>query len=553
MGPFPFEEPVSMSNWARSRTVGSRRLQPAEGVKANDSGQVRVEVAVLVAVTLACLLPFVARPLHIDDPLFVWCARHIAAHPLDFYGFKVNWGRTPEPMYVVTQNPPLTCYWLALAGRVFGWSEVALHLAMLPWAVTAVVGTYALARCLCRRPVWAALAAMSMPVFLISATSLMCDVMMTSLWTWSILFWVLGHRRQRANLLFAAALLASLALLTKYFAVALVPLLLAYAVFSRRMLGWSALALVLPVVTLLGFDVVCRSLYGHSPLIGLRAFVSTSSEPRGLVKWVVYPGGCVLTVGVLLPLLGRRILAGSLAAGVLVGVISQSVQAGVFSVAGVALVAQVAADLRASRNADSLLLALWIAGTVVFAMRLNWTTNGRSVLPLVPAAAIATVRWLEVVGWPRARWLGVGVGVSTVLSLLVCWADCSHARAERSAADTLLQMARTENCGLVYCTQWGMQYYLQAGGRFPIDERRDQLHDGDLYVIPRVFADHALKTPGSEDVGVLLFPPAPLGSTMDPRTGAGFYATWPLPFSFARSEDFLYLVRRLRPPPEKSG
>ena len=37
---------------------------------------------------------------------------------------------------------------------------------------------------------------------------------------------------------------------------------------------------------------------------------------------------------------------------------------------------------------DALLLALWILGTCVFAALLNWTTNGRSILPLVPAAAI---------------------------------------------------------------------------------------------------------------------------------------------------------------------
>ena len=59
---------------------------------------------------LACLLPFATRAYHIDDTLFVWAAQHIAAHPLDFFGFPVHWYDTWMPMAEVTQNPPGCCY-----------------------------------------------------------------------------------------------------------------------------------------------------------------------------------------------------------------------------------------------------------------------------------------------------------------------------------------------------------------------------------------------------------------------------------------------------------
>ena len=90
-----------------------------------------VECAVLVAAMLVCLLPFASKPYHIDDTLFVWAGQQIQKHPLDFYGFDVNWYKTWEPMARVTQNPPATCYYLALVGSLFGWGEVGLHTAML--------------------------------------------------------------------------------------------------------------------------------------------------------------------------------------------------------------------------------------------------------------------------------------------------------------------------------------------------------------------------------------------------------------------------------------
>src|SRR6516164_8039620 len=55
---------------------------------------------------VACLLPFVGKAYHIDDPLFVWTAQQISQHPFDFFGFDVNWYATRQPMAAVTQNPP---------------------------------------------------------------------------------------------------------------------------------------------------------------------------------------------------------------------------------------------------------------------------------------------------------------------------------------------------------------------------------------------------------------------------------------------------------------
>ncbi len=37
----------------------------------------------VISLPALCLLPFVSKAYNIDDPLFVWGARQIVAHPLD--------------------------------------------------------------------------------------------------------------------------------------------------------------------------------------------------------------------------------------------------------------------------------------------------------------------------------------------------------------------------------------------------------------------------------------------------------------------------------------
>src|SRR6266567_9562487 len=104
----------------------------------------------LVALTVAALAPFLNKAFHVDDPLFLWMAQQIAKHPLDPYGFDVNWSSFTQPMSMVMQNPPLCSYYIAAIGSIFGWSEISLHAAFLLWATMSILGTFALAQRICR-------------------------------------------------------------------------------------------------------------------------------------------------------------------------------------------------------------------------------------------------------------------------------------------------------------------------------------------------------------------------------------------------------------------
>ena len=103
-------------------------------------------------------------------------------------------------MWAVTENPPLASYYLALAAGILGWSEMALHFAFLLPAVAAILGTYRLARRFCQSPMLAAVATLFTPVFLVSSTTVMCDVMMLAFWVWAAVLWLEGMEEKPSGI-----------------------------------------------------------------------------------------------------------------------------------------------------------------------------------------------------------------------------------------------------------------------------------------------------------------------------------------------------------------
>src|SRR6202030_3348031 len=115
----------------------------------------RSAIIFLSVLLFVLLVAFLHRAFHIDDPLFIWAARHIQAHPGNPYGFAVNWYGASMPISDVAKNPPLASYYIALAAVALGWSEPALHLAFITTAVAVGIGTYLIAGRLCAHPLLA--------------------------------------------------------------------------------------------------------------------------------------------------------------------------------------------------------------------------------------------------------------------------------------------------------------------------------------------------------------------------------------------------------------
>ncbi|OGW51539.1 MAG: hypothetical protein A2Y81_07885 [Nitrospirae bacterium RBG_13_43_8] len=519
----------------------------------------------LIIIIIICLAPFVDKAFHIDDPLFLWTAKHIQNHPLDFYGFSVNWYGTEMAMSDITKNPPLASYYIAIVASIIGWSEIALHLAFLIPAIGAILGTYLLARQFCLQPAAAALSGMLTPVFLVSSTNVMCDTMMLAFWVWAVYFWVQGLGKNKSHFLFLSALFISASALTKYYGVSLIPLLFLYSIFKRRSVGRWAFFLLIPVIILAGYQWATFVLYGKDLLIdaisytsGVRQAESTGIFSKGLIG-LAFTGGCLISVLFYSPLIwSKRVMAIgvfliALSAltlpliktigtfqlhdgnGVRWGIV---IQFCLFAVAGVSLLALAALDLWKRRDAISLLLFMWIFGTFVFASFINWTVNGRSILPMAPAAGILLMRRISQQsessqpGSHRAAYWPLIPAV--LISLLVTWSDYTLANTARSAAFVIHNKYKSHDSTLWFQGHWGFQYYMESVGGKAFDLKYSELTRGDIVIIPLQGTNlYPLHPDYAKLHQQIQFYPCRWLTTISHSTGSGFYSHFygPLPFA----------------------
>lgn len=555
--------------------------------KASNDRSSSYSYVLLGVLTLASLLPFSGRAFHVDDTLFVMAARQISRHPLDPYGFSLVWDTNLERMADVTKNPPLASYYEAAVGQVAGWSERAFHIAFLVPALALVLGTYRLAKHFTRFPLLAALAILLTPGILVSACSVMCDTMMLALWVWAVILWIEGLQPQKAWYLAGAGVLIAASALTKYFGASLILLLAAYSFARLRRPGNWIWYLLIPVAALIGYEHWTQTLYGKGLLSGAagfataqRAFGQASRTAMALIG-LSFTGGCTLSVLAFSPLIkwSRRatavVVAGSVlaAAALIFGWVQSGMRVGgelsfnsvrshwglvgsqlaFFIASGLFTLALAITDYWNRRSADSLLLGLWVVGTFVFASFLNWTVNARSVLPLIPAAGILTLRRLETTheAWTRSLILQVAgaLMVSGVLSIWLASGDTRLANLAREAAHSVRSQTSNEGGTLWYEGHWGFQYYMEQQGALPVDDQNFQVRPGDFVVVPENNTELA-GLPHEVLVRretVLKFANPSRATTISWQLGAGFYSSdWgPLPFTFGPLPPEQYILVRV--------
>jgi hypothetical protein len=549
-----------------------------------------VECPLLFVVMLcaACVAPFLNKAFSVDDPLFLWAASQINQSPMDFYGFPVNWYGITQPMSDVTKNPPLWCYALAL----FGWvsmSEVWLHLCCWLPAMAVITGTWKLAGLLGAAPATAALLTLSTPVFLVCGTNVMCDVALTAGWVWTIYFWKRGLDTGAAAWLAVACALIAVTALAKYFGIALIPLLAVYTCIHPRRPLRSLAWMIVPVGVLAGYQWWTGRMYGNGLLLDASHYSlatklqSAAGAMHSGLTALVFLGGCLLSFVCVAPRLWKPrqllwLVIPALVASLLIGAFPKQffeeltrqqipvptlvvLQAGFYAAVGSLLLVECCAEIRRDHSAESLLLLLWIAGTLLFAGGLNWTISGRTMLPLVPAVSIVVARRLSrrlpsdvpgraSDGSDRAAPL---VGYRDVLLFLpglivgiaVAWADQQVANSARDAATELAAELKSAPRGFSFQGHWGFQYYMELAGGRAMDFDNFEMVPGDIVVIPVNNTNLSLPPAGvCRQIGERSFAQPWPCSTMSNQTGTGFHSSvWgPVPFAFGRVPPERYLI-----------
>jgi hypothetical protein len=576
-----------MKQKKRGKNQNSSELQPDNLTRtaSRDSGAPghRRTVAIVAAATLVALVPFAFKAVHLDDTVFIYVAKQISQHPLDPFGLTINWYGHQMPLHEVQQNGPLASYYMAIAASLLGWNEFTLHLAFLLPALACAIGMLYLSERLCSQPLLATLILVFSPVFVISGTTLMCDVMMLAFWIWAVLLWIVGIDRKNHLLAILSALLIGAGILTKYYAAAIIPLLLVYSLMRWPVVRWRVMYLLIPVAIAVIYDAMMASIYGHSLL---RAAGDHALQAGGLESSIFYrvavglsfTGGCLAGVLFYAPLLLSRLfffliclVAGLVALTVPFALdfngidwdsfnnaqsLAFIVQFAVYFTGGGLVLALAARDLYNSRDAEAWLLSLWVVGTFVFCSLLNWTTNGRSILPMAPPVSLLIIRAL-----PAFKWSGPEVkvasrllplGLSAILSFWIAWADYCWANSARSAAfaiDSTQKFNQDKN--RVYFTgHWGFQYYMDALGYPALDRSNSRLTVGDYLIfpenntnVPHLLVADAVKV---EELRVSLHP---LATTMRAEGRAGFYSSQggQIPFAIGWFPDEKYRIMQVMP------
>lgn len=530
----------------------------------------------VVVIPVLCLAPFLTKAFHIDDTLFLWAAEQIQLNPMDFYGFPANWYGFDMPMFDINKNPPFVSYYIAAVALIFGFNEVSLHLAFLIPAVGISLGTYYLARPYCKMPQLASLIAVATPVFVVSSSNVMSDTMMVFFYVTASALWIRGLEEENTICLFAASILITLAVLSKYFGITLIPLLLAYSLMVKRRMGGWVFFLIIPLVATGLYQFMTYALYGKG-LLGDAAIYSVSNRLGNgmqfsikLLTGLSFMGGCLISSFFFIPFLWARRSLFWGAVGIIFLFIfiektglpdflipenSHSFQPwlkfqfAIYVLSGLHILILSITELWRNRDAFSWFLVFWIMGTFIFTSFVNWTINARSIYPMLPAVAVLVTRKLESgaissILKNKTRML-LPLIPALIVSISVGWADSSLADCQRKAADMIHEKFQRNADTIWFQGHWGFQYYMERFGAKPIYFNKSKIAKNDTVVVPSNNSNVIM--PDKEkfkETHKFELMPCRWISTMSSTLRAGFY--WDgkgcMPYSFGKTEPEKYLI-----------
>lgn len=249
----------------------------------------------LLLIFLAALvitLPFIDQPYHIDDHLFIFMARSISKNILLPYNFYFPAEDRIRRGFEGFTNPPLNSYFIYLISRFFGEKAVILHSFFIVFAVFTAFSLYFLSQLFVKNAFFVTCLAITTPVFMLQSHSLMPDIALLGLCCMAVYFYIRGLDENKKKFLLISSLFASLALLTRYNGLLLVPLLFIYARLKKKNFRAYFLYLLIPLLVFLLWCLLNMLTYGKihilSPIIIAKTFFMsfTGILPRAALHFI---------------------------------------------------------------------------------------------------------------------------------------------------------------------------------------------------------------------------------------------------------------------------
>ncbi len=412
------------------------------------------KLIILVALVGTLIVPFLNKPVHIDDANFLMLAEGAALDIWRPHSILINWAGHTEPAYGILSNPPGIAWYLL---PVRNCSERIMHLWMLPWLLLAAWGCWKLAVHFTQGSgFYEMLFMLTCPVVVLSTHALTPDLAVFACMCAGV-----GGYLTSTKYRWGFAILAGSAVLFRYSGGLAIPFLF-FIGFRRGGIREALLTTVsaIPVILL-----VLHDLHAYGEIHLLTMFLN-QNDAKGVARtWGNVIAGIAMVggAGVLPILIWRKESFFGALVGAIIGLSTaylaeQSPDAAIatilFTAFGVA-----ALSLALTHKVKEPVLSAWAIGGALFFFVVRFAA-ARYWAAFIPGAALLALRNCE----NNRTLIFTSIGLNVLLSFLLAVDDQNHARANQLAAVKASQYGTGEFSG-----HWGWQHYLTQAGWQPLE------------------------------------------------------------------------------------
>ncbi|HEY3131584.1 MAG TPA: hypothetical protein VGL91_19170 [Acidobacteriota bacterium] len=482
-------------------------------------------------------LPFLARPFHIDDRIYLEISRQAARSPLYPMDYAPLFEGKHAPDAASHTHPPLVSYLLALLRAVSGGeNEILFHTIFLIFPFLLGLAAYLMVL-EARFPLLLALLVVWNPGIYVLSQSIMTDVPFLAFYALAIVLFWLGEEQGR-DLRWPAAVALSLATMVNYLALSAIPLLLAVLWLRRKPLLRLWPLLILPLAVFTGWVALQSFHHRRFILAATGQFLTT----EGHSQWFLFGQKLISALLNLGAMLGVVLLfhlnrlaqwiawlllaaTGSLSTALLAHWHwTHCLLLGVFLASGILVVRDIFAGIHRRRPGagPALMWQIWAAGFLAACVFVFYHGSVRYVLPLlVPATLLLGTRSQ----WSKRRATAC-LALTLLYAMALAHADYQFASIYPRIAQQVFESYPAQRVWIA--GEWSFRYYMEKRGAQTMS-REDQRPDkGDILVKPYLAMPYVTGYDSDAYVDLLnrefVYPSTPI-RLLDFSSHAGFYST----------------------------
>jgi len=522
----------------------------------------KYQAGILAISWLGLSLPFVNRPLFVDDHAHFAEAMNLKEHWSRPYRSEGGLGWRPEKG-PDEANPLGYFYLVAAITSLIGEQIWKIHLVMMAFNLAALLCFYSLARRYLAHPFWAAWLWMVSPHFWLTANALLVDTLLAPVMLLGLWMWICAWERNNNRLLAAAGIVLGLAPLVKYTGLLVWLAVIAWTWLETphdRARRWFYA--LLPCAVLVLWMAWTRFLYPQSHLSAVAASSMTWPRWQTLVSLLGFLSALVPVTIILaaVSLLKNEdrvrvraavLLASGLAIGLSLGYLPLiGLQAGIWLGLTLLWFGVVPWRYLWQRTGGIWLTAWSFAGVIGLAIARDWVC-ARYLVILSPPWVLLTVMALERIDVFGKRFFRLTtMAAATAFGLVLAIADYQQAAVDWSVSQSLRAWQPPGLVDVGYypaAALGGLSLALDPKAWKPLDPAAF-VPSGALALVPRrtlpLYFHPKLRAP--QRLALWSYRSMLPFRTLDMVSGSGFYGTiWgPLPFGFTTAPLEIYSLVR---------